>query len=64
MQRLSACVRSQRLPSYLVNLDPAVRSVPYSANIDIRDTIDYQKVMEQYRLGPNGTVRCPLAVAQ
>ena len=56
MQRLSAWVRGQRLPSYLVNLDPAVRSVPYSANIDIRDTIDYQKVMEQYRLGPNGGI--------
>ena len=26
-------------PLYLVNLDPAVASVPYDASIDIRDTV-------------------------
>lgn len=30
--------------------------VPYPANIDIRDTVDYKKVMKQYNLGPNGAI--------
>jgi hypothetical protein len=27
-----------------VNLDPAVKTVPFAANIDIRDTVDYKEV--------------------
>jgi len=27
-----------------VNLDPAVKAVPFGANIDIRDTVDYKEV--------------------
>lgn len=41
---------------YLINLDPACREVPYQANIDIRDTINYKEVMKQYNLGPNGGI--------
>ncbi|XP_049865771.1 GPN-loop GTPase 1 [Pectinophora gossypiella] len=41
---------------YLVNLDPACREVPYPANIDIRDTVNYKEVMKQYGLGPNGGI--------
>ncbi|XP_026328569.1 GPN-loop GTPase 1 [Hyposmocoma kahamanoa] len=41
---------------YLINLDPACREVPYLANIDIRDTVDYKEVMKQYGLGPNGGI--------
>ncbi|KAL1378572.1 hypothetical protein pipiens_015507 [Culex pipiens pipiens] len=41
---------------YLVNLDPACREVPYPANIDVRDTINYKEVMKQYNLGPNGGI--------
>ena len=29
---------------------------PFPANIDIRDTVNYKKVMEQYQLGPNGGI--------
>ena len=36
---------------YYINLDPAVRDVPFAANIDIRDTINYKEVMKQYGLG-------------
>lgn len=43
-------------PAYLINLDPAVLSVPYGANIDIRDTVAYREVMKQYGLGPNGAI--------
>ncbi|XP_055626816.1 GPN-loop GTPase 1 [Toxorhynchites rutilus septentrionalis] len=41
---------------YLINLDPACREVPYPANIDVRDTINYKEVMKQYKLGPNGGI--------
>ena len=36
----------------ILNLDPAVTHVPYEANIDIRDTVDYQEVMKQFVLSP------------
>lgn len=41
---------------YAINLDPAVKKVPYPANIDIRDTVDYRKVMQEFVLGPNGAM--------
>ncbi|KAG8868464.1 hypothetical protein FRB97_002363 [Tulasnella sp. 331] len=41
---------------YILNLDPAVTHMPFDANIDIRDTIDYAEVMKQYNLGPNGGI--------
>jgi hypothetical protein len=43
-------------PPYILNLDPAVTRIPYEANIDIRDTVNYQEVMKQYNLGPNGGI--------
>ncbi|KAJ8902080.1 hypothetical protein NDN08_006488 [Rhodosorus marinus] len=56
MQQIAANLSSSRTPAYLLNLDPAVLNVPYRANIDIRDSIKYKNVMEQYRLGPNGGI--------
>ncbi len=41
---------------YVVNLDPACYEVPYPANVDIRDTVNYKEVMKQYNLGPNGGI--------
>lgn len=35
-------------PPYILNLDPAVTNIPFDANIDIRDTINYAEVMKQY----------------
>ena len=43
-------------PPYVLNLDPAVRSVPFDSNIDIRDSVNYKEVMKQYNLGPNGGI--------
>jgi len=45
---------------YCLNLDPAVLSVPYPVNIDIRDTVNYKEVMKQYKLGPNGAIMTSL----
>lgn len=60
MQRVSAYVGEKKIPSYFINLDPAVSKIPYSANIDIRDSLNYKKVMEQYNLGPNGGIMTSL----
>ncbi|CCC71235.1 hypothetical protein NCAS_0G03480 [Naumovozyma castellii] len=56
MQRLNSHLRSKKTPPYVINLDPAVLRVPYGTNIDIRDSIKYKKVMENYQLGPNGAI--------
>ncbi|KAK3070176.1 hypothetical protein LTS18_000119 [Coniosporium uncinatum] len=56
MQRINAHLHSNRDIPYVINLDPAVRSVPFDTNIDIRDSVDYKEVMKQYNLGPNGGI--------
>jgi GTPase SAR1 family protein len=40
----------------VVNLDPAVRHIPYQADMDIRDYIDYDRLVDEYQLGPNGAM--------
>ena len=49
VQRINSYLHSRDPPSppYVLNLDPAVASTPYEANIDIRDTVDYHKVMKE-----------------
>ena len=37
MQRINAHVHQYKVPSYIVNLDPAVYEIPYEPNIDIGD---------------------------
>ncbi len=37
-----------------VNLDPGTLTLPYSANVDVRDYIRVDSLMEEYGLGPNG----------
>jgi GPN-loop GTPase len=39
-----------------VNLDPGVVDLPYEPDVDIRDRIQLQQVMEDYQLGPNGAL--------
>ncbi|KNZ45463.1 hypothetical protein VP01_808g7 [Puccinia sorghi] len=43
-------------PMLVINLDPAVDHLPYSAAIDIRDLIRLEEVMEYHGLGPNGAI--------
>lgn len=49
VQQINSYLHSKVPPSppYLLNLDPAVTSTPFEANIDIRDTVDYHKVMKE-----------------
>ncbi|KAL0279515.1 UNVERIFIED_CONTAM: hypothetical protein PYX00_001055 [Menopon gallinae] len=56
VQRLASYLSTKKRLPYIINLDPAVKEVPYPANIDIRDTINYKEVMEKYNLGPNGGI--------
>ncbi|XP_030054431.1 GPN-loop GTPase 1 [Microcaecilia unicolor] len=56
VQRLTAYLHKKNSPPYVINLDPAVHEIPFPANIDIRDTVNYKEVMKQYGLGPNGGI--------
>jgi len=39
-----------------VNLDPAVLSLPYEPDVDVREFVDYERVMATKGLGPNGAL--------
>ena len=39
-----------------VNLDPGAMTLPYEPDVDIRQSIDLQGIMEDYTLGPNGAL--------
>merc|ERR1719181_2353513 len=56
MQRLDTYLYRNKKPGYLINMDPAVQQLPYQANIDIRNVVNYKRVMKQYNLGPNGGI--------
>jgi hypothetical protein len=53
---LNEWLRTQKQKSVTVNLDPGVTNLPYAPDIDIRETVKINEVMEQYRLGPNGAL--------
>lgn len=40
----------------VVNLDPGALILPYSPDVDVRNYVDVEKLMEEYRLGPNGAL--------
>ena len=56
VQRINSYLHKNKQRPYVLNLDPAVLSVPFEPNIDIRDSINYKEVMKQYNLGPNGGI--------
>ncbi|KAH9607418.1 hypothetical protein KSS87_007508 [Heliosperma pusillum] len=56
MNRLVCHSQATNLRGYVINLDPAVMTLPFGANIDIRDTVAYKEVMKQFNLGPNGGI--------
>jgi GTPase SAR1 family protein len=39
-----------------VNLDPGVITLPYTPDIDIRDYVKIEQIMNEYQLGPNGAL--------
>lgn len=46
---------SQSFPIAL-NLDPGVLTLPYDPQVDVRDYIDIRSLMENFDLGPNGSL--------
>lgn len=44
----------QGLDCVTLNLDPGAEAIPYTPDIDIRDWIRLDDVMNEYALGPNG----------
>lgn len=40
----------------IVNLDPGVLTLPYSPDVDVRNYVDIESLMEKYNLGPNGAL--------
>ncbi|KAG5528525.1 hypothetical protein RHGRI_029268 [Rhododendron griersonianum] len=56
LNRLVCHTQASNIRGYVMNLDPAVLTLPYGANIDIRDTVKYKEVMKQFNLGPNGGI--------
>ena len=43
VQRLIGHMQARGAPPYVLNLDPAVRNLPYEPHIDIRDTVFARK---------------------
>lgn len=56
LHRISLDLSLIKKSHFIINLDPATQNIPYLANIDIRDTINFKKVMKDYILGPNGAI--------
>jgi GTPase SAR1 family protein len=48
--------REKSQDAIAVNLDPGVLSLPYDPDVDIRNSIDFQQIMTEYSLGPNGAL--------
>jgi hypothetical protein len=46
--------RDPEITAIALNLDPGVKILPYVPDIDIRDYITLEEVIEEYGLGPNG----------
>ncbi|KAF4551409.1 GPN-loop GTPase 3-like protein [Elsinoe fawcettii] len=47
-------LRNNRRSCFYVNLDPAAEDFAYEPDLDIKDLISLQDVMEELQLGPNG----------
>jgi len=47
---------SHQLDAITVNLDPAVESLPYKPDVDVRDYVDAREIMRKTGLGPNGAL--------
>ena len=47
-----------RINSYaiILNLDPGALTLPYEPDLDVRDHIKIEEIMERYDLGPNGAL--------
>ncbi|MEJ2771921.1 MULTISPECIES: ATP/GTP-binding protein [unclassified Stygiolobus] len=56
VKALSDYLNGEELDTAIINLDPAVESLPYKPDLDVRDYVDAFEVMERYSLGPNSAL--------
>jgi GTPase SAR1 family protein len=49
-------LRASEVDVATLNLDPGVLWLPYTPDVDIRDYINYERMIEDYKLGPNGAL--------
>ncbi len=47
-------MHQQGFNAITMNLDPGVETLPYVADIDVREWVSLPEVMQQYGVGPNG----------
>ncbi|MDD1775933.1 MAG: ATP/GTP-binding protein [Candidatus Methanomethylicus sp.] len=53
---LAERMQSSEVDVATLNLDPGVRWLPYTPDVDIRDFINYDRLVDEYKLGPNGAL--------
>jgi GTPase SAR1 family protein len=49
-------LRSVGVSYMLVNFDPAVSTLPYNPDLDVRDFVSISRILEREALGPNGAI--------
>jgi GTPase SAR1 family protein len=52
----SEWLRDHEQMTATVNLDPAAIALPYEPDLDVREYVDYERVMATKNLGPNGAL--------
>lgn len=50
------CAAAHRRSVHVVNLDPAAESFAYTPEVDVRELVTADDVMEMMDLGPNGAL--------
>lgn len=52
----SAWLKDQGQTVSTVNLDPAAVALPYDPDVDVRESVDYERIMASRGLGPNAAL--------
>jgi hypothetical protein len=52
----STWLSAQREKVSILNLDPGAIALPYTPDVDVRDYIRVEDLMEDYKIGPNGAL--------
>ncbi|MDI9619723.1 MAG: ATP/GTP-binding protein [Candidatus Nezhaarchaeota archaeon] len=50
----SEWLKERNQDTLIVNLDPGAKWLPYGPDVDVRDFVSFEKVMQEFMLGPNG----------
>ncbi|MEM3737702.1 MAG: ATP/GTP-binding protein [Candidatus Bathyarchaeia archaeon] len=53
---LAEWLAAKKISVSVVNLDPGAPFLPYEPQIDVRENIRVEELMERYHLGPNGAI--------